>query len=211
MRVTRQMVNESARKAGMPEIGGSLLDIVNNSGKTGSGSSKVDKITYKAGKKVAEDYSKTEKAAEGLMNNAKEFALTEEKEDSDRLSETAGKMAASYNETLNSLKKAGTTLEKYYYDELKNAGKDSESLLSAIGITLKKDGTLAVDEKKLKQADTEILKKALGSNSLFGKKAAFLGEHISDNAAKMAESVSGKYNVNGIMNSYRSSKYDWAG
>lgn len=80
-------------------------------------------------------------------------------------------------------------------DLLKEAVKENSETLSAVGITLNNDGTLAIDEKKLKAADTDTLKKAFGTSSEFAKRLGVIGTNVSSLA---------KANINYVTNSYTS-------
>ena len=60
-------------------------------------------------------------------------------------------------------------------DLLKEAVKENSETLSAVGIALKDDGSLSIDEKKLKAADTDTLKKAFGTSSEFAKRLGIIG------------------------------------
>lgn len=81
-------------------------------------------------------------------------------------------------------------------DLLKEAVKENSEVLSAVGITLKDDGTLEIDEKKLKAADTDTLKKAFGTSSEFAKRLGIISSNVSSLA---------KANINYVTNSYTSS------
>ena len=76
---------------------------------------------------------------------------------------------------------------------LKEAVKENSETLSAVGIALKDDGSLSIDENKLK-ADT--LKKAFGTSSEFAKRLGIIGSNVSSLA---------KANINYVTNSYTSS------
>lgn len=79
---------------------------------------------------------------------------------------------------------------------LKESVKENYETLSAVGITLKEDGSLSIDEKKLKAADTDTLKKAFGTSSEFAKRLGIIGTNVSSLA---------KANINYVTNSYTSS------
>ena len=81
-------------------------------------------------------------------------------------------------------------------DLLKEAVKENSETLSAVGIVLKDDGSLSIDENKLKAADTATLKKAFGTSSEFAKRLGIIGSNVSSLA---------KANINYVTNSYTSS------
>ncbi|MFQ8901748.1 MAG: hypothetical protein ACLR7D_07595 [Lachnospira eligens] len=46
-------------------------------------------------------------------------------------------------------------------------------------MALKDDGSLSIDENKLKAADTDTLKKAFGTSSEFAKRLGIIGSNVS--------------------------------
>lgn len=216
MRVTTKMVNESAQRAGLPGLGQSLLDVMNQNDNENSLLNTVQKTgNTKAAKAVSslmkDGYEKVEKSADGLTKSLRQFSEAEQEKDAEKLRDLANDIVKSFNETLKASGKTNDTLDQYYSKMLKEAASENKNFFSEAGIEIQKDGLLQVDEEKLKAADADMLIQALGSGSTFNEKAAFLGEHISDHASASAGSVSSQYGSNGTLYSDYTSKMDWWG
>lgn len=216
MRVTTKMVNESAQRAGLPGLGQSLLDVMNQKDSGNSLLNTVQKTgNTKAAKAVSslmkDGYEKVGKSADELTKNARQFIEAEQEKDGEKLRALAKDIVNSFNETLKASGKTNDTLDQYYSKMLKEAASENKNFFSEAGITIQKDGLLRIDEEKMKTADADTLIQALGSGSVFNEKAAFLGEHISDHAAASAGSVSSQYGSNGTLYSDYTSKMDWWG
>ena len=67
-----------------------------------------------------------------------------------------------------------------------------------MGITVKDDGTLVLDEKKLKAADKDTLKKAFGTSSEFAKRLGYIGSNVSSLAKANIKYVTNSYTSSGI-------------
>lgn len=214
MRVTDQIMNATARKAGVP-VNMSLVDYLNKNQKNSLedvfGVNAAADLTKKKG------YEKLEKTAEELAKSAQAFlaegqdsmfAKAKESGNHDEIYSHVEKLLENYNSVIKSLKSNASPLDDYYRQMLGDtAGENSEALKTA-GITIGKDGTLSLDKEKLKEADLDSLEKLFGPAGSFSEKVAFLGERIADNAGANALSYSSKYNSNG--NSYAAfgNKYD---
>lgn len=220
MRVTTRMVNESARKAGLPVNSTSLLNYINNGSSQnpllnalGQKNSNVDTT-----KKI--NYEKLEKAADQLLQKTQIFTTEGEKSvfakagetgNNQQVYEGAEVLIESYNNTIKALKTAPATLNEYYRKMLQEAASENGDALKNIGITISKDGTAVIDKDKLKAASIDSLEKALGESGDFVKKMAFLAERISDNAEANAENLTSQYNSTGKTYSGKLSKYDFWG
>ena len=79
MRITTQMLNETARKAGMPVNNSSLLNYVNNKNNNSLLDNLQNSMTQKSELAKRTSYEKLEAASDALEDAAK--ALTNEKED----------------------------------------------------------------------------------------------------------------------------------
>lgn len=122
--------------------------------------------------------------------------------DKDDLTDDVKKFVSSYNSTLNSTK----SLDSYSILQTAVWATDqmntSESLLNKVGITIKEDNTLELDEEKLKNAKTSDLKTLFsGSNSLasrISQKASTLANQsanqMSLNYGKSLYTMYGTYN-----------------
>ncbi len=218
MRISTQMLNESARKAGLPINSTSLVNYLN-----GNSSDTLLNALNKSGTTDAATktrYEKLEKAADQLSEAASVFMTTGEKSlfskaresgDSQDIYNAVEDMVGKYNSTIMALKNTPSTLNDYYSQMLKSAVSDSKGALESIGITVAKDGSLSVDKDKLKGADTDILENVLGSTMGFTQKAAYVAGRVSDNARANQSSLSSQYSSTGSVYSPLASKYNLYG
>ena len=214
MRITDQVMNATARKAGVP-VNLSLVDYLNKSSKNsledmfgvGNSANPAKKSSYEKLEKKAEELAKNAQAflAEGQDSI---FAKAKESGDNEELCSQVEKLLASYNDTLKALKPSASPLDDYYRQMLKDAAEENSEALKAAGITMGKDGILHVDKNKLKETDVDSLEKLFGASGTFSEKAAFLGEQIADHAGANALSYSSKYNADGNSYAALGNKYD---
>ena len=218
MRITTQMLNESARKAGLPINGASLLNYINgNSNNTLLNALNKSSATDAANKTK---YEKLEKAADQLSKAASVFMATgddalfskaRESGDNQDVYNAVEDFVGKYNSTLSALKNTSSTLNDYYSQMLKSAASDNKEALESIGITIAKDGSLSVDKDKLKEADIDTLEKVLGNTKGFTQKAAYVADRVSDNAHTNQSSLSSQYSSTGSLYSALASKYNLYG
>ena len=218
MRITTQMLNRSARRAGMPIHSASLLNYIKgNSGNTTLGalnkSSKTNaatKIKYEKLEKTADQLSE---AASVFMESGEDslFSKARESGDSKDIYNAVEDFVGKYNNTLSALKNTSGTLNDYYSQMLKSAASDNKEALESIGITIAKDGSLSVDKDKLKEADIDTLETVLGNTKGFTQKAAYVASRISDNAHTNQSSLSSQYSSTGSLYSALASKYNLYG
>lgn len=221
MRITTQMLNESARKAGLPINRSSLLNYVNrdgsNNGLLGALNQKQSSAVQSAQKT---NYGKLEKNADQLAQKAADFTVEGEKSifenarksgSNREIYDSVEELIESYNSTFEILDSMDGTLDTFYSKNLTGLFADNKEALQSIGITMSKNGTLNLDKEKLQAADLETLEKVLGNASGIMKKLSYLAGRISDNAQTNVESLSRQYGSGG--NSYTSSfnKYDFWG
>ena len=218
MRITNQMLNESAKKAGLPINYTSLLNYINNDSSENTLLSALSKNKSSAadtGKKS--NYEKLEKSAEQLLQKAENFTTEGEESIFSKARESGSNqeiydgveaLVETYNNTIKALKTASTPLNDYYRQMMQEAADENSEALESIGITIAKDGTAVLDMDKLKTADTDTLEKVLGTSGTFSKKVAFLATRISDNAEANAKSLTSQYNSKGDIYSALSNKYD---
>ena len=221
MRVTTQMLNESARKAGLPVNRTSLLNYVN-------GNSSRDTLLNALNKKKAsaadtarrQDYEKLEKSAGRLLQVSEDLRQEGENNLFERarssgnwqeIYDSVNKLLESYNSTLKALSSASNTMNGFYRQMLTEAAGNHRESLEKLGITFGKDGSASVDMEKLQAADIDALEKAFGKDSDFSKKTAFLATRISDNAQANIENLSSGYNATGNSYSMSGNKYDFRG
>ena len=218
MRITTQMLNRSARKAGLPINNTSLLNYINgNSGNTMLNALNKSSTTDAATKTK---YEKLEKAADQLSEAASAFMATGEdslfskaKESgySQDIYNAVEDFVGKYNSTLSALKNTPSTLNDYYSQMLKSAVSDNKKALESIGITIAKDGSLSADKGKLKEADIDTLEKVLGNTKGLTQKAAYVAGRVSDNARTNQSSLSSQYSSTGALYSALANKYNLYG
>lgn len=221
MRITTQMLNNTAKKSGLPFTCGTLLDQVNQNRteadllqilnqKNSGGSKAVQKQKQEKLKKEADNLQKQA----GKFVTDKEGSLLDQFQaggDNKEIYAGIEGMVAGWNNTQKELRALPGTLNDFYGQMLRQAAAENKDTLSAIGITVAKDGSLKLDSDKMKQADVESLKKVLGGSESFAEKAAFLASRISDNAEANMNSFSSQYNAAGDINSLLMNRYDFWG
>lgn len=221
MRITTQMLNQSAKKAGLPINNTSLLNYVNNDSSENTLLSALNKSQNSAAAAVKKsNYEKLETAAEQLLQTAESFTAEGEESIFAKAKESGSNEAIyagvealveRYNSTIEALRKASTPLNDYYRQMIQGAATDNSEALSEIGITISKDGTAVLDKDKLKAADIDSLEKVLKTSGDFSTKVAFLATRISDNAEANAESLTSQYNAQGNIYSTQTNKFDFWG
>ncbi len=223
MRITTQMLNETARRTGIPINQNTLLDYINNDGSGSSGSGTLldalDK-NQKVSSVSTENYKKLGKAADSLKDLAEKlsgkgeesfFDKIKESGETDELYKTVEDYVAKYNSTLAELKKSPGVMNQYYGQMLQEAAEENSSAFEKIGIKIGKDGALSIDREKLKGSSIEDIEKVFGASGEFTSKTAFLADKISDNALAAMESVSSQYNNSGSLYSQFASQFDFWG
>ncbi len=218
MRITNQMLNESARKAGLPINYTSLLNYINNDSSNNTLLSALSKNRSSAvDTGTKSNYEKLQKTAEHLVQKAEIFttegeesifAKARESDSNQEIYAGVEALVENYNNTLKALKTASTPLNDYYRQMLQEVANENSGALENIGITISKDGTAVLERDKLKAADTDTLEKALGTSGTFSTKVAFLATRISDNAQVNAKSLTNQYNSKGNISSSLSNQYD---
>lgn len=223
MRITTQMLNETARKSGLPITCNTLLNQING-GNTGN--SLLNALNHKNSKNsVFQDvektnhygYEKLEKTTDKLLRQVEKFTAKDKDSIFDKVSEDGDNqelytgvecLVKHYNSTLEALQSASGTLNSYYYQMLREAATENKEALSDIGITVSKKGALELDKDKLKNADIKSIKEVLGSSGTFSTKTEFLATRILDNAEANRNMTSNQYNATGNIYSARLNRYD---
>ena len=222
MRITTQMMQASAKRAGISLGGTSLLNYINNGSTQSTQGALLNELNTKQHSAVSKTqsagYEKLEKNADALSESLKTFLAEGEEsifqkaeDDKQLLADAVERMVEYYNSTDKSLKNTSNPLNDFYKEMMQEAGVESETDLATIGITQKEDGTFALDEEKLKNAGTDTIKKALDGNGTFTSKIAFIASRISDNAKANMESYSSQYGADGYSYVANSSRYDFWG
>jgi len=221
MRVTTQMLNNTANKSGIMLTGKSLLDYVNEDGNSmGNGLlNALNKGSNVIDTAKKNSYEKLEKEADNLSQKAELFLpdkdtlfdKARESGDSRELYNVIEALAESYNNTMAGLQSSSSALDGYYEQMLKEAAQENKEALEKVGIVIGKDGKMTVDKEKLEASDVDSLEKAFGPSNVFATKVAFIGSRISSNAEANAASYSSRYNSFGDLYSAMSGKYDFWG
>lgn len=225
MRITNNMIiNRSSKKGihntyqrtallSLLQKNSSSTDIFGRIGQTSSknnASALLMKNTYT---KLEDSSEKLSKYASSLLETEKDsiYDKAEESGSTSSIVSNVSKLVEEYNSTINQLNKAGGSMNEFYRQQLKAIPSSCKDVLKAIGITRQKDGSLSIDEKTLKSADTATLKKALGNDTGFASKIDFISGRVNKNAAANAASASSQYNSRGSSYSgyYGSSKYNF--
>ena len=225
MRITNNMIiNRSSKKGihntyqrtallSLLQKNLSSTDIFGRIGQTSSknnASALLMKNTYT---KLEDSSDKLSKYASSLLETEKDsiYDKAEESGSTSSIVSNVSKLVEEYNSTINQLNKAGGSMNEFYRQQLKAIPSSCKDALKAIGITQQKDGSLSIDEKTLKSADTATLKKALGNDTGFASKIDFISGRVNKNAAANAASASSQYNSRGSSYSgyYGSSKYNF--
>lgn len=219
MRVTNQMLNESSRRAGMPVNGHSLLDYVNGGDSNNMISEKL-MASKKLSKTEKTKYEKQEKAAEELDTIAQKLSASgkdsiwekvRESGDTTEITKKAQELVEKYNNLLESMKDTSGALNEFYRKSLKDLPTQHADALAEIGITTKKDGSLEIDQEKLKGASLEQLEKIFGKDSTLTTRISYISSRIADNAGANLENLSGSYLPDGNTTSSHLNKYDFWG
>lgn len=221
MRITTQMLNETAKRTGIPVSQTNLLSYINNENGSG-GNTLLDALNKNKNSKVssaaAANYKKLEKSADSLKEQAEKLAETGEKSFLEKIkadgnSEEACKVVESYvehyNSTLSSLSKSGGALNQYYSRMLQEAADENSEALEKIGITVGKDGKLSVDAEKLRAASIDDIQSVFAGSDGLAARTAFIADRVSSNAQANMESVSSQYDITGNLQSQLASRYDF--
>lgn len=222
MRITTQMLNETSRKAGLPVNSSSLLNYINNDKNSNSLLESLQNSSTKTtdllqNKKL---YQKLKDAAESLedatktLGNEKSdnvFAKAKESGDNADIVKNVKTLIEQYNEVRKQLERdASSPINAYYNQTLGQLASKNKEELSKVGITIGKDGSMTIDESKLKEASVEDLETLFGSKSEFIQKMQYLASHVSNNVSAQIESLGNQYGQDAnSFSSYISNKYDW--
>lgn len=221
MRITTQMLNETAKRTGIPVSQTSLLSYINNEGSSG-GNTLLDALNKnnKVSSTAANNYKKLEKAAESLKDHAQKLSETGEKsfwekikteENADEARRAVEDFAKYFNSTISGLDKSSGMLDQYYSQRLQEAAGDNSEALEKIGVTIGKDGKLSIDQEKLGEASIEDIQAVFAGSNGLAAKTAYIAERAADNAHAGTQSVSGQYNAAGTLSSQLASRYDFWG
>ena len=222
MRITTQMLNESARQSGLPINRTSLLDYLKKDGKSNP---LLETLNMNKGTVLdvakKNNYEKLDKEADKLTHSAQTLLQTDDSSlfeqakvsgDNQKIYDSIENLFSSYNGTLKALRATSNTMNDFYRQMLVETPEEAKESLASVGITFSKDGTATVNMEMVKATDMDMLEGLFGRNSDFVTKVEFLSTRISDNAEANVESLSSAYNSSGTMYaSMASSKFDFLG
>lgn len=203
MRITTQMLNESARKAGVPLHTTSMLSYVQNNGKTNSLPYALNAENENESLRKTKAYEKQEDAAKRLEQTAKELAaqgkdsVYGQAENKEELAEKVMVLVKQYNEVLSGFQGSTGLLDTFYRQNLKSLVTEHKDVLQKLGVTTEKNGQLSVNGRTLHDADRETLEKALSGEDGFADSLSFLASKIADYAASNQQSTQSTYQSNG--------------
>ena len=221
MRITTHMLNEASKKAGLPINSTSLLDYINNDkGNNSLLNSLQNNSSIKTEVQNKKLYQKLKDAAEALEDAAKKlgsdksdniFAKAKESGDNSEVVKNIKNLIEQYNVAKKQLESdSDSPINAYYAQTLRQLASKNSEALSAVGITVGKDGSMTIDESKMNAAKLEDLEGLFGSKSEFIQKLEYLASHISDNVSAEIESLGNQYGQDAnSFSSYLSNKYDW--
>lgn len=128
--------------------------------------------------------------------------LKKEQELQEDIVEAVEKLVTNFNTVYENLNELGGTVNTMYATRIKNLAYSNKTKLAEVGITQNKNGTLSIDEKKLKATDLEKLK------AVFCKESGLIGD-LQEHAKSMKESAAATASVLNKM--YGSSTYNQYG
>ena len=216
MRVTSQMLDKAAAKSGLPIRRASLLDYIDNP--LLNSLEKNSGITVDSKRKEA--YEKLEKAADKLFQSAdvltddgekSAFAEAEKSGDAGQVYDGISNLLKNYNNLLEVLKSSSSPINDYYRKMMEEAAEENREAFSSVGITISKEGTVSIDQEKLKTADLKALEKIFGTSGTFTVKTEFLAARVALNAQAGISSISNQYDSMGSSFSASYGKYDFWG
>lgn len=124
--------------------------------------SELTKVSKESSELVAVSKKLSDAGKDNLFNN-------KEKYDSDAAFKATNEFVTNYNETLDAVSKtANATVRNSANSMAKMAGIMTKSL-GSIGITVEKNGKLAINESEFKNADFDKIKSVLGTNGSFAR------------------------------------------
>lgn len=208
MRITTQMLNNTAVKTGININRTSLLDYVNNPSKASAFIDSLASGNYDAKNsesllstknydKLLEVSKKLEKLAGNLVSDDEKSVIGEalKNKDADALTNALDEFVKNCNETLEALNKTSSRVDSYYATTLKALHISSREQLSALGISInEKSGMLSFDDSKLEGVDIETLGGLVGELGDYADKVKFIASRCADNAETSINSVSNLYN-----------------
>lgn len=175
MRITTQMLANSAAKSGIPIQRTSLLDIINNKSSQNLlgtiGKSMNTTSTGATDILRKNNYAKLEDLSEKLSQSASKLAGSDKDSIYDKAKESGdttdilsnvNKMVEAYNATMKQLKTIGGIMNEFYQQQLKNIPAGSKESLESIGISQAKDGSLIRGRESIPECGCGYLTEGTG-------------------------------------------------
>ena len=140
--------------------------------------------------------------AKAMPENSSSLTDAELSQNEDKVLKEIDSFIDDYNTMVNNMSSTGGTLNNLYLKQIKGFVSVAQSAFKEIGVKQKSDGTLSVDQKTMKSADMEDLKKVFGSKNSFTAKVSAKSETVESNAGSTLislNSINSSYNKNGSL------------
>lgn len=156
--------------------------------------------TYESAREAAQSMRNT---LEKLMAGGEEslFAAAETSGDNTAVIEAVTQFVEQYNSMMTQLSAADDSTNRMMITKFKNTASIQEDALNKIGISINKDGTLAMNSKTLEKADLADLKSVFGEGASFAEKALERTKTVEKNAVEVKAkqtSILSSYNKSGL-------------
>lgn len=135
-------------------------------------------MKYHAGQVMDYADKLTDKSDDSLFAKAKESGDTSE------IVSNIKSFVAQYNSMLADLKESGTRTDSTYLTQLNSITSLNRADLASCGVTRNADGTLAVDDDKLANADIETLEKVWNGKSSVAARASLWADSVESSAER---------------------------
>ena len=221
MRITTQMLNETAKKAGIPLNSQTLLDYINKdsdsspllSSSAASSALLKAKVSTRGYEDMKDNAHELQEAVSKLSDeNSDIFEKAKTDNDTSEIVSAVEEIVENYNSMIKILSKSTSALDVFYAKSLKELPEGFNEELAEIGITQNEDGSLEIDSDKLKKAGVDMLESIFGNSAEFAEKLSFVASRIENNAQTNLQSVSSTYSQSAdILSSYTGSVYDYLG
>lgn len=219
MRVTTQMLNKSAARAGISRNGSSLLNFINRGSNNNAVMQALNKKNTAVNTENKKKYETLEKESEKLAKSTdtlmKEgekslFSQAKESGDNQKVYDEIKSFLDTYNNNITALKNVPGSLNDFYRQMLSEAAEDDKEKLAKVGVTFAKDGVATVDMEKMKASDFDSLEKLFGNKSDFVNRANILSKRVLSSADATLKSFGNGYSSSGnLYTGNAKSKYDF--
>ena len=166
-----------------------------------------DKSSLSVSKDSTKNLSLAKEASDGMKESADKLLTTTSKSvfakdskgayDTDKIYSAVKDFVDGYNDVIDKTKNLKSSTITSYEDGMERKTSTYSGMLAKVGISLNDDGTLALDEKKFKEADMDKVKSLFNGNRSYGYQMAVSASMISDaatNEAKKASTYTGSAN-----------------